>query len=85
MFAMSLELKLFSLADAYASPYLIGSCKCVEGDTYAKLIPLIEGIHIVDWTFQLLFIEIRCKINCELEGLNKGPSPPLKKMCMLCH
>ena len=30
---MSLKLKLFSLTDAYASPKLIGSCECVEGDT----------------------------------------------------
>ena len=36
MFAMALKLKLFSHANAYARLKLIGSCKCVEGDTYAN-------------------------------------------------
>ena len=68
MFAMSLKLTLFSLVDAYASPYLVESCKCVEGDTYAKLKPLLEGIYILDCPFQFLDIESRCIINCKLEG-----------------
>jgi hypothetical protein len=54
MFAMSLKLKLFSLDDAYASSKLIGFCKCAEGDTYTKLMPLLEGIHVVDFPFQYL-------------------------------
>ena len=37
----------------------IGSCKCYEGDTYEKLIPLLEGIHVVDWLFQFFDIESR--------------------------
>ena len=45
---MSLKLKALSLVDAYASPNLIGSCECVEVDTYTKLITLLEGIEIVD-------------------------------------
>ena len=47
-FAMSLKLKLFSLIDACASSKFIGSCECAKGDSYAKLISLLEGIHIVD-------------------------------------
>ena len=46
----------------------IGSCKCVEGNTLAKLKPLLEDIHIVGWTFDL---ESRCKIVCKLEGFNR--------------
>ena len=67
-----LKLELFSLCDAYASPKLIGSCKCIEGDTCAKLIPLLEGIFIVDWPFQFFDIESRCKINYKLEGLHRA-------------
>ena len=40
----------------------------------AKLIPLLEGIHIVDWPFQFFGMESRCKINCKLKGLNRGIS-----------
>ena len=65
---MSLKLKLFSPADAYASLKHIGSCECVEDDTYAKLIPLLEGIHVVDQLFHFFDIKIRCRNNCELEG-----------------
>ena len=32
----------FSPGDAYASPKHIGYCKCVEGNTYAKLKPLLK-------------------------------------------
>ena len=70
MFAMSVKLELFSLTNAYASVELVGPCKCVEVDTYAKLRPLLEGIRIVDWLFQFFDIESGCKINCKLEGLN---------------
>lgn len=61
---------MFSLANAYASPKLIGFNECVEGDTYAKAIPLLEGIHIVDWPFQFFNIKSRCWIDSELEGFN---------------
>ena len=60
MFAKSLKLRLLSLVDAYAGQELIESCKCVEGDTYAELRPVLEGIHIVDWPFKLFDIESRC-------------------------
>jgi hypothetical protein len=49
MFVMCLKLKLLSLDDSNASPKLIQPCECGEGDTYVKLIPLLEGIQIVDW------------------------------------
>ena len=68
---MSLKLKLFSLANAYASPQLIGSCESVEGGMYATLIPLLECIHIVDRPFQFSYIGSACMIKCKLEGLNK--------------
>ena len=71
---MSSKVKLFSLANSNASLELIGPCKCVEGDTYAKVRSLIGGIHIVDWSFQFFDVESRCKINCKFEGLNKVPS-----------
>ena len=67
---MSLMLKLFSIVDAYATPKLIGFCKYVEVNTYAKLMPLPEGIHIVDWPFQFFYIESRCMINYKFEELN---------------
>ena len=68
---MSLKVRSFSLALAYASPKLIGSCECDEGDTNAKLKLLLEGIYIVDWPFQSFDIESRCKINYKLEGFNR--------------
>ena len=68
---MSLRLKLFSLVDAYVCPEHIRYRECVEGDTYAKLIPLLEGIHIVDWPFQFFDIDCRCMINYKLVGLNR--------------
>ena len=64
-------MKLFSLIDAYPSPKLIGLCKCLEGDTYGKLIPLLENTHIVGRPFQFFDIECRCIINCNLEEVNK--------------
>jgi hypothetical protein len=42
-----------------------------RANTNAKLTPLLEGIHIVDWPFQLFDVESRCMINYKLEGLNK--------------
>ena len=68
---MFLKLKVFSLADAHADPKLNGVCECVEGDTYANLIPLLDNIHIVDWPFQFFGINSRCMINCKLKELNK--------------
>ena len=62
-------MKLFSFFDACPSPQLIGFCECVEDNTYAKLIALLEGIHIVDRPFQFYDIESRCKIDYKLEGL----------------
>lgn len=38
-----LKLKSFSLVDAYSSS------KLIEGNTYAKLIPILEEIHIIEW------------------------------------
>ena len=67
---MSLKMKLLSLVDAYASPKLIGSCDCVGNNTYAKLKPLLEGIHIVKWPCQFFDIERRCKF----EGLSRVSS-----------
>ena len=71
MFAMSLKLDFFSLANACASPKITGPCECVEGDKYAKLIPLLESIHNVDWPFQFFHTESRCRINYKLEGINR--------------
>ena len=68
---MSLKLKLFSILDSNTSPTLIGPCERIEGNTYAKLIPLLDDIHIVDWPFQFFDVESTCKIKCKLEGLNK--------------
>lgn len=45
---MSLKLKYFSLVDVYASPEHFGFCKCVGGDTYVNLRPLLKGIYIVE-------------------------------------
>ena len=50
-----LKLKLFSHVDAYACPKLIGPCECVKDNTYAKLIVLLESIHVVDRSFQKNF------------------------------
>ena len=68
MFAMFLKSKLFSLAYSNASAKLIGHSKCVEGYTYAKYRQLLEGIHIVDWPFQIFDIESRCMINLQARG-----------------
>lgn len=68
---MFLKLKLFSLANFDANSKLIGPCKCAKGDTYAKLKPLLEGIHIVGWPFQCFDVENKCKIRCKLQGLNR--------------
>jgi hypothetical protein len=68
---MCFEMKLFSLANSNASPKAIGPCECVDGYTYAKLRPLLEGIHIVDWPFEFFDVENRCRINYKLEGLNR--------------
>jgi hypothetical protein len=68
---MSLMLKLFSIVDAYASPKLIGFCEYVEGDTYAKLMPQLEGIQVVDWPFQSLNIRNKWTIDYKFEGLNR--------------
>ena len=65
------KLKLFSLANSNANPKLIGPSECVEGDTYANLRPLLEGIYIGDWPFQFFDVESRCRINCKLEGFNR--------------
>ena len=46
-------------------------CECVEDKTYAKLSPLIEDIHIVDWPFHLFDGESRYKFYYKLEGLNR--------------
>ena len=50
---------------------LLDLWKCVEGDRYAKLKSLFEGINIVDWPFQFLYVESGCRINCKLNNLNK--------------
>ena len=42
-----------------------------RGNIYAKFIPLLEGIHIVDFSFQFFDIKSRYKINCKLEGFNR--------------
>ena len=73
-FAMSLKLKLFSLVVSNASPKFIGLCECVEGNTYAKLRPLLEVIHIVNWHFQFFDVNSICMINYELQGLNRVSS-----------
>jgi len=59
---------MFSLGDSYPSPKRFGPCECTEGDTYAKLRQLLEGMHLVDWYFQYFDVESRCMINCKLEG-----------------
>ena len=74
---MSFKLKPLSLAECVK---LIGSCECVEGDTYSKFIPLLEGIDIVDWPFQFFDIKSRCKINYKLEGFNR-----FFRISMFCH
>ena len=66
MFAMSVKLELFSLTNAYASVELVGPCKCVEVDTYAKLRPLLEGIHIVDWPFHSLILTVNVGLTASL-------------------
>ena len=68
---MSFKLKLLPFANSNANPKHTGPCKCVEGNTYAKLRPLLEGVHIVDWHFQFFNVGNRCRINYKLEGLNK--------------
>ena len=80
---MSLKVRSFSLALAYASPKLIGSCECDEGDTNAKLKLLLEGIYIVDWPFQSFDIESRCKINYKLEGFNRVFFPDIYVLPLL--
>ena len=40
-------------------------------NTYAKLIPLLEGIHVVNWAFQTFDMESTCKINYKFEGPNR--------------
>ena len=60
---MSLKLKLFSFANSNAIPNFIGLSECANGNTYARLRPLLEGIHIVDWPFQFFDVESRCTIN----------------------
>ena len=42
----------------------------IKGDTYAKLVPLLESIFVVNWPYQFFDIESRCIINYKLEGLN---------------
>ena len=74
MFTMSLKLKLFLLADSNAIAKLIEPFEYVEGDTCAKFRPLLEGIHTVDWPFQLMDVESRCMINNKLAGLNQVSS-----------
>ena len=49
---------------------MFGYWECVEGDTYAKLISLLKGIHILDYPFQLFDIDSWCTINYKLEGLS---------------
>jgi hypothetical protein len=73
-FAMSFKLKLISLGSSNAIPQVIGPCECVEGDTHAKHIPLLEGIHIVHWPFQFFDVESKCRIDYKLEGLNRYSS-----------
>ena len=71
---MSLELKLFSLANSNANPNFIGPSKCGDGDKNAKFRPPLEGTHIVDWAFQFFDVGSRCRFNCRLEGLNRVSS-----------
>lgn len=61
---------------------IIWTCKYLEGDTYAKLKPLLKGIHVVDWPFWLFDIESRCNIKRKLEGLNNFF---FLQMLILCH
>ena len=56
------------------SPTLIGPCKCIEGDMYAKLRPPLDDIHIVDWAIQFFDVGNKCNINCKLEGLDRVSS-----------
>ena len=42
--------------------------ECAEGDTYAKFIPLLGWIHVVDRPFYFFDIESRCSIKYKLEG-----------------
>ena len=70
---MSLKLKLFSLANSNVSPNFIGPFECIKA-IHAKLRPLLEGNHIVNWPFQVFDIESRRKIKCKLKGFNRVSS-----------
>ena len=62
-----LKLKLFSLVDAYVSHELVGPCKCDEGDTYAKLIPLLEGVYIVE-SISFFDVKSTCRVSASSRG-----------------
>ena len=54
---MSLNLNCSHLLNPMLVQNLLDLARNHEGDTYAKLIPLLEGIHIVDWPFQFFDID----------------------------
>ena len=52
-------------------PSFIGPFECLENDTFAKLRPLLQGNHIVDWPFQFSDVENKRGIKCKLKELNR--------------
>lgn len=65
---MSFQRKLSALSNVGVVPKLLGLCKCNEGDSYAKLHPLLEEIAIIEWPFHLCYIDNKCHINLNCEG-----------------
>ena len=62
----------FHFAYFNTNPKLIRPCECDEGNTFVKLVPLLEGCSSCRLALLILWSLInKCMINCKLEGLNR--------------
>lgn len=50
---------------------LLGLASVPRATHFAKVIPLLEGMDIVDWPFQFFVDENACRIHYKLEGLKR--------------